>query len=145
MAAYATQADLARYIDATVLIELADDDVDGDADTGVIDGILEDCSRRIDGALANAGYTVPITTPGNDARSLAARLALGPLYGRRREVALSDADRLMIEQAEAELLAIGKGNLTLTGAVKASDSTSYPGGIAVTSDDSRGWEDAELF
>ncbi|MFZ5785518.1 MAG: phage protein Gp36 family protein [Acidobacteriota bacterium] len=138
MAAYAVQADLARYIDATVLVELADDNNDGAADAGVIDGILEDCSRRIDGALQNAGYAVPVASPGNDLRSLTARLALGPLYGRRREVVLSDADRLLIEQAEAELLAIGKGNLSVTGAV-ASDPGDTLGGIAVISDEPVGW------
>lgn len=142
---YATQTDLLRHIDSETLVELTDDDKDGLSDAGVIGAELEAQSRAIDGAMINAGYGAPLSTWGSDAASLACRLALGVFYARRPQVALAEAVRLQIEAAQQQLRDLAQGKTSLTGSTRDTIDTTNPGGIAVSSDDDRGWSDAELF
>lgn len=140
---YAVQADLAPYVDSATLIQLTDDDRDGVADGAVITGILADVAARIDGALLAAGYTVPVAAPGATLRSLCARLALAPLFGRRPMVEAPASITTVADAAEAELKGIAAGKVIPPEAVKAS-APSAPGGLAVSSDDDRGWSE-DLF
>jgi phage gp36-like protein len=136
--AYAVQADLAPYIDATTLVQLTDDNGDGTADSAAIDGVLNDVSARIDGALKAAGFMTPVDPPGATLRSLAARLALAPLYGRRPMNEAPATIATVAEGAEADLKAIETGRLVPPEAVRAT-APAAPGGIAISSDDDAGW------
>ncbi len=142
--AYATQAELAPYIDGATLIQLTDDDRDGIADVPVITGILDDVSARIDAALKAAGYTTPVAAPGAALRSLTARLSLAALYGRRPAVEAPPSITTVAEAAEGELKLIGAGKTQPPEAIRLSSPTG-PSGIAISTDAARNWDDAELF
>jgi phage gp36-like protein len=142
--AYAAQADLAPYIDSATVTLLTDDNKDGSADAAVITGILGDVTARIDSALKAAGYTTPVAVPGAALRSLAARLCLATLYGRRPAVEAPPSITTVAEAAEAELKLIAAGKFQPPEAVRMSSPTG-PGGIAISSDATRDWADSELF
>jgi len=59
---YAAQADLEDAFGAAEILQLADRNQDGSADTGVVAAILERADSVIDGYLG-ARYAVPLTAP----------------------------------------------------------------------------------
>lgn len=142
--AYAVTADLAAYVDGPTLIALCDDDKNGVADPAILTSILGDVTARIDSALKAAGYTTPVAAPGAALRSLAARLSLATLYGRRPAIVAPPTITEVSAAAEAELKFIAQGTFQPPEAVRLSSPTG-PGGIAISTNDDLDWKDAELF
>jgi len=142
--AYFDEADLLGVIDAATLITLADDDVDGAADASVLADVYAKVTAEIDAALLAGGYDAPVAAPGEYLAGLGARLAIGPLYARRPLVVTPEHTSKLWESAKADLKQIAAGKLAVPEAALPS-STTAAGGIAVSSADSRGWADAELF
>ena len=144
MPAYFDEADLLGVIDAATLIALADDDADGTADATVLADCYSKVTAEIDAALLAGGYEAPVAAPGEYLAGLGARLAIGPLYARRPLVVTPEHTTKLYEEAKRDLRAIAEGKLSVPEATLPS-STTVAGGIAVSSADSRGWADSELF
>jgi len=142
--AYFDEADLLGVIDAATLIALADDNVDGTADATVLADVYAKVTAEIDAALLAGGYSAPVTVPGEYLAGLGARLAIGPLYARRPLVVTPEHTTELYKQAKRDLERIADGKLAVPEAELPS-STTAAGGIAVSSADSRGWDEAELF
>jgi len=144
VAAYFDIDDLKGVIDAATIVNLADDDQDGVADAAVLADVYAKVTAEIDAALLAGGYTAPVATPGEYLAGLGARLAIGPLYARRPAVPTPEHTTKLWEAAKADLKQIAAGNLSVPEA-EYEASSGAAGGIAVSSDDARGWADSELF
>jgi phage gp36-like protein len=117
MTAYCAIDDLAGLVPPADLAGLADDSADGSGtiDTPAVRAILdracEDASREIDG-YCESRYAVPLSPVPGLARTLAARLAVAALFGRRPGGApehwLSDQ-----KEARATLKAVAAGTIRL--------------------------------
>lgn len=79
---YASQQDLSDTIGAKKLIELADRDLDGVADTGVVEQILTDVGAIIDGYLAQR-FDLPLAEVPPLVRVIAIDLAAERLFSTR--------------------------------------------------------------
>lgn len=142
--AYATADDVKVYIDAVTLQQLTDDAGAGVIDTAKVNSVIADSGARIDSALETRGFVVPVASPGAALRSLTARLSIAPLYSRRPIVQPPVALEAVAAGAEADLKAIGRGELTPPEAVLASAAVSDIGGVTVLSDEDQGWTE-DLF
>ena len=79
---YSTYADLIKVHDEQYLIQLSDDNGDGQADTPVIDEAIAKADAEINARVSNR-YSVPLNPVPALATSLSAILAIGALYSRR--------------------------------------------------------------
>jgi len=144
--AYATQTDLEALVSSNLLVLVSDDNADKAADTSVVTAALDDATAQIDAALVSRGiYTVPVTSPGTYLKGLCCRLAVKYLCSVRRPAMASvipETVRDLWKSAEADLVAIRRGELIVTEALS---TTSSPLGISTESEADRGWADAELF
>lgn len=125
---YCTEADLKKRLTAARVDDLADDDGDGSADTGVIDDIIEDASHEVWAAAKDRyggedpdGYTAPATDSiPRLLRSLTCRLAIQMLLARRSQ---HDATELQRIDALLDKLADGKRTLDAAAATRTPTST----------------------
>ena len=117
---YATQSDIENRLDPKHLVELADDDGDGVADSEVLEAAVTDADGLIDSHLASR-YKVPFATPPALVRKISADLAIATLFSRRRESA-SPLHRSRAGIAMELLSALASGQILLSeaeaGAVK---------------------------
>lgn len=80
--AYSTQTDLEKQLPQARLIQLADDDGDNLADTGVIDEAITKADDEINGYAATR-YTVPFSPVPTLVKTLSVDIAIWNLYSRR--------------------------------------------------------------
>ena len=111
---YASLQDLEKRLAPQTLVELADDNGDGLADTAVVDAILEDASAQIDLFLAGR-YSTPVESPPTMLRSLASDVAIHLLFSRKRTV-VSAEHAARYADAVRTLSDIASGRLYLSGA-----------------------------
>jgi len=105
---YATQADLETRFGAAEILQLADRDGDGSADSGVVAGALAEASAEIDAYLAGR-YPLPLApTPGVLVR-LACDIARYRLY----TDVVPEAVRKRYEDARRLLEGIAAGRVSL--------------------------------
>jgi phage gp36-like protein len=113
---YASQADIEARLDPKHLIELADDDGDGTADSAVIEAAIADADALIDTHLGGR-YVLPLESVPSVLRKLSADLAIGSLFARRRESASPQHEARA--RAAADLLAaIARGEILLAQAAE---------------------------
>ena len=131
--AYATASDLNTRFGAAEILQLADRDIDGDADTGVVEAALADADTEIDGYLA-AQYSLPLTS----VPALVTRLACDIARYRLWADAASEHVRQGYEDAVDLLKRIAAGTVRLslptTGAVAPSGGIARQGSTQVFSD-----------
>jgi phage gp36-like protein len=108
---YATQSDLEKRIAPQTLVELADDNGDGLADTAVVDAALEDADAEID-LFLGARFATPIAAPPDILTRLAADLAIHALFARMR-LAVSAEHAERYAEAVRLLGEIASGRLSL--------------------------------
>lgn len=137
MAAYTTQAELIERYGSRALIELTDDDGDGQIDAAVVDRAIADASATIDGYLA-ARYALPLAAVPPLLVTIAAAIAFYQLHrhGAPEKVAkdYDDARRLLAD------ISRGTVKLDLAGAEPAasSDGPQVEGPARIFSRDSLG-------
>ena len=113
---YASQSDIEERLDPKHLVELADDDGDGAADSTVVNAAIADADGLIDSYL-KARYDVPFAAPPALVKKLSADLAAEALFARRREAA-SPVHQERAKDARSLLEALAKGEVLLAGAVE---------------------------
>ena len=110
---YCDVADIEKRLDPKHLAELADDDLDGAADTTVVEAAIADADGMIDTYLGER-YDVPLAETTPLLRRLAVDLAVAALFARRRESASPVHD----ERAKLAMDILGRiasGELALAG------------------------------
>lgn len=108
---YATQTDLQNRLETRHLVELADDDGDGQPDPAVLDACIADADSLIDSCL-RARYTIPFSPVPPLLRKLSADLAIASLFARRREAA-SPTHEQRAQTARDLLRALASGEIQL--------------------------------
>lgn len=127
MAAYCTQADLETRYGADEVLQLADRDGDGVADTGVIEAAIADAGNEIDGYLAGVASLPLASVP-----PLLARLACDlARFGLWRDGA-SERVRQGAQDARAALADIARGRIRLPDADGAQPTASGAATLRVT-------------
>jgi phage gp36-like protein len=111
---YATPTDLLNRLDLRHLVELADDDGDGQPDTAVLEACIADADSVIDSCL-RARYLVPLSPVPPLLRKLSADLAIANLFARRRE-AVSPAHQQRALAARDLLQSLATGEIQLADA-----------------------------
>ncbi len=111
---YATQTDLLNRLDLRHLVELADDDGDGQPDPAVLDACIADADSVIDSCL-RARYVVPLAPIPPLLRKLSADLAIANLFARRREAA-SPMHHQRAQAARDLLQSLANGEIQLADA-----------------------------
>jgi phage gp36-like protein len=111
---YATKTDLENRLGADVLIMLADDNNDGEADDAAILAALEQATAFMNASLG-ARYALPIKTPSPALVWVCVSLAVPLLYSHRREP-LPDSHKAQGEAALDFLNSIRRGEIILHGA-----------------------------
>ena len=114
---YASQTDIANRLDPKHLIELADDDGDGVADTTVVEAAIADADGLIDTYLKTR-YEVPLSPAPSLVRKLSADLAIAALFARRRESA-SPQHEARAKGAMELLSSLARGDILLAEAPQA--------------------------
>lgn len=141
---YCTQADIEKQLPPAQVIQLADDDGDGVADSGVV----SDCITRADdeiNAYAATRYTVPFTTVPALIRTISVDLAIWNLH-KRRGLTERDAIKQGYERAIQMLKDLAAGRLSI-GETPGPSETEVGGPEATTvvdEDDSRIFTQAKL-
>ncbi|MCA0447639.1 MAG: DUF1320 domain-containing protein [Bacteroidetes bacterium] len=132
--AYTTQTDIEVLIPPDKLLELADDDNDGDVDAGILNPIIADVDGLIDG-FCQAKYTVPFITVPAIIKSISKDLTCFRLYQRKVLVETPEAVLSLQKNAMKLLEKIASGELALgvtvpdTGVIrtnKTSDDRTFP-------------------
>lgn len=115
---YATQQNLSERFGDETLVQLADRDGDGQADTGVLDQVLGDAAALIDGYV-KVRYGLPLASTPPLLRALALDVAFYQLHphGAPEEVRHRYKDAL----ATLRDLAAGKVDLDVAGEAPASE------------------------
>ncbi|MFC1601795.1 gp436 family protein [Candidatus Sumerlaeota bacterium] len=108
---YSSQGDIENRIGDERLIQLADLDGDGSADSDVLTAALERADGLIDAYLGRR-YVVPVSPVPDIVRELAVDLAVYALHQTRRET-LSERDRRAYEDALAFLRDAAAGRVEL--------------------------------
>ncbi|HNY28938.1 MAG TPA: DUF1320 domain-containing protein [Candidatus Sumerlaeota bacterium] len=108
---YATQTDLLNRLELRHLVELADDDGDGQPDPAVLDACITDADSVINSCL-RARYAVPFSPVPPLLRKLSADLAIANLFARRREAA-SPTHEQRAQAARNLLQALANGEIQL--------------------------------
>ncbi len=109
--AYSVEADIKKQLDPALLVQLADDDNDGVADSGVISQAIADADAELDSYLSGR-YTVPLSPVPALVKKLSVDVAIWNLYSRRSTV--EDEVRKSRYAAAVKLLtAISKGEARL--------------------------------
>jgi phage gp36-like protein len=101
MALYCTRDDILKQVRPDVLRELADDDLDGTEDAGVVDGAIETASDVIDG-YCQPRYPVPFAPIPGVVRRIAVDLAAYNLFARRGFNEQS-ADKAVVDRYKAAI------------------------------------------
>lgn len=108
--AYCTESDITKQLPGDRLIELTDDNNDGDADTGIIDQAIADADAEIDSYLAGR-YIVPVSPVPDVVKKLSVDISIWNLYSRR---SVADETRKERYKAAIEMLKlVAKGQVTL--------------------------------
>lgn len=110
---YCVQTDIEKRMNATRLIELADDDGNGAADTGVIAAIIEEADGLLYSAIARRypDFTPTVatsTTTPKSLRSQSVSLAIYLLEQRQNRHAQADWDRIFGPDGWATQVADGR-------------------------------------
>ena len=108
---YCTVSDIESRLSPHHLIELADDDNDGAADSPVVEAAIADADSLIDAHL-RARYVLPFDPAPALLRKISADLAVDTLFARRRESA-SPRHAERAQAARDLLAAISRGELLL--------------------------------
>ncbi|MFH0792617.1 MAG: phage protein Gp36 family protein [bacterium] len=109
---YASLQELQSRLEPALLVDLADDDGDGQADDAVIAAALADADAEIDARLAPF-YAVPLAAPSPLVVRLSADLALERLFERRRRE-IPPAEKIRFERARTLLGALSSGEVLLS-------------------------------
>ncbi|NQU44939.1 DUF1320 domain-containing protein [bacterium] len=109
---YATVSDIEKRLDPGHLIELADDDHDGQPDTAVLEAAIADADGLVDTYLQGR-YAVPLDPAPALLRKLSADLAVAALFARRRETA-SPVHESRAKAAMELLSCLARGELLLS-------------------------------
>ncbi len=109
--AYATLADIEKWIDADTLVRLTDDGGLGIVDTAVVDAVLDAASLEIDGYLGGR-YTLPLAQPPAILAKLCVDIAGYLLHIRRDEVP-ADYWTRQYDNAVAFLRRVADGRISL--------------------------------
>jgi len=109
---YASLQELQSRLEPALLVDLADDDGDGQADDAVIAAALADADAEIDARLAPL-YAVPFAAPPALVVRLSADLALERLFQRRRRE-IPPAEKVRLERARTLLGALALGEVLLS-------------------------------
>lgn len=96
MARYCTQDDLLKQVREDVLLDLADDDRDGQVDDAVVTAAIESASDLVDG-YCGPRYSVPFDPVPGVVRRLSTDLAVYNLFA-RRGFDMQSADRAVVER-----------------------------------------------
>lgn len=140
-----TQAFLETIATGARLVDLTDDDGDGDADTAPITAAIAAAHARLNGAARKAGHTLPLdeSQVSDDAKLLIGWYALGFLGKRRPEY--RDAQgrapyHVELAEAEAFLKRLASGEEVLYPLAE-DDGESEPSdaGTSCITNASRGW------
>jgi phage gp36-like protein len=111
--AYTTQAYIEARLNSAELINLLDDDGDGSIDDGLLDAVIANVSKDIDGQLANV-YTVPFSSPYPAmVVSSATLLVCYELYRRRLNYKETNPFQSDYDRVWKQLDAIRKGDESL--------------------------------
>lgn len=108
--AYSTQADIQKLLTPAQLVQLADDDGNGIADTAVLDEAIAQADATIDAYLASR-IAVPISPVPAVVRSLSVDIAIWNIYS-RRSIA-NELRKQRVDAAIAFLKAFADGKVTL--------------------------------
>ncbi len=110
---YAIVSDVEERLDAKHLVELADDDGDGVVDVSVVEAAIGDGDALIDTYLSGR-YVLPFDPVPSLLKRLSCDLAIGALFGRRRE-AQSPLHEARAESAVRLLESLARGEVALAG------------------------------
>lgn len=125
--AYCSQTDIMGQLDEDVLVQLTDDDNEGEISGGVVTRAIEDAGAEID-AYCSSRYDVPFSPVPAVIRKISVDMAVYHLYARRQG---APPDRLTRYEASVRLLkdiakgmvSIGADAMPASGAGAASDLT----------------------
>jgi phage gp36-like protein len=127
--AYTTQAKIVSKIPAQHLNDACDDDGDGSADSGVLDGIIETVSTSIDSYLAGL-YETPFADPAPAVCQEAALIFACENVYDRRQILDKNPWKDRADAMRTRLEAIGKGSMPLDVTIE----KEYTPGAAITED-----------
>jgi phage gp36-like protein len=110
--AYATQSDLVPLrMTQKDLIELTDDEMNGEVNADIVTGVLEEASGRVD-SYCRGRYVTPLQAS-DDVTSLTLDIAVYLLFSRRRETRITDTVQQRFNQALAFLKDISQAKASL--------------------------------
>ena len=110
--AYATTTDLTNRLSASVVRRIYDDNNDGTADTDPLTLLLAHASSKVDSYLAPLGV-LPLTAP-YPTEVVRLTLEVAVAFGAQRHPEAVRQDwRLLMEQAEKDLMRLRKGETML--------------------------------
>jgi len=113
--AYITNSDIAQRLGATTLVQLADDDGDGVADTGVVDEARAAAEGELDSYLARR-YRLPLDLAGDPERAnllASVALDLASYRLRLRRPPVSEDARADFDKTISWLEAVAAGRIHL--------------------------------
>ena len=113
--AYTTIGAVQGKIPGPVLTDALDDDADGNADTGLLDVIIQNASDAVDALICNRVAT-PLAAPPASVRSAALWFAVEEIYGRRQKELPKDF-AVAIRSARDWLMAVRDGKQQLDATV----------------------------
>ena len=135
---YTTVENVTALIETEELARLTEG-ADGEVGGVIFDALARVVDGRIDNALFQAGYIVPVENPPDYLTGLAARLMLGHLYGRRLNSDPPEMLQKLWRYAENELDQLERGSRQIDAPRIAASASN----ITVISQPTRGWREAE--
>lgn len=125
---YTTVNELERFIAASVLTEMLDDDGDGQRDEGLLDGIIESSSQAVDAYLCSL-FDVPFTNPVPALVSQAGLIfTCYALFARRLTPEEKNPWTSQVNMIRDRLQKVGEGKLPLD----AQQTKSHSPGVVIT-------------
>lgn len=138
---YIDQSDILQRIAMKQLIQLTDDANTGQLDSGILGGVLEEASGKVD-AYCRGRYATPLQQS-DIATTIARDIAVYLLYSRRPQ-AMSETVRQRYEDAMAALKDIASGKAALDQPASAAAPQTSTTGSAMPSTDTRRFTDCNL-
>lgn len=122
---YTTQTKIQTLIPAADLTDALDDDRDGNADSGLLDAVIDTASTAVDAFLSGL-YSVPFTTPPAVVQEAALIFSCEAIYARRLQADQKNPFTARANYWRERLQKIGNGDLPLDAAT---DQTNTPGAV----------------
>lgn len=125
--AYVIQAEIEAEVPPQHLTDALDDDRDGARDAGLLDQIIANASRQVDGFLATI-YTVPFASPPPVVRQAALVFVCEALYSRRERGGDANPWKARADAWREQLKLIGTTSMPLDATI----AMAFPPGAVVS-------------